>query len=87
TKSRIVLVYEEIPSIVVGMIYVFDLLFEENEEQSLKNYLRSPVFLSHQTSAETAFLTLQQKRQSVAFVMDTEGEVAGVVPIERLMVV
>ena len=86
TKSRMVLVYEEIPSIVVGMIYIYDLLFEENEKQGLKKFLRSPVFLAQTTSIEKAFLTLQDKRQSYAVVMDASGEVTGAVPIERLLV-
>lgn len=84
TNARMILVYEEIPSIIVGMIYVFDFLFEENESQSLKNYLRSPIFLSKNTSIEKAFLTLQQKRQSFAVVTDIHGEVIGIVPMERL---
>ncbi len=84
TQARMILVYEEIPSIIVGMIYVFDLLFEKDEKQTLKKYLRSPIFLSKNTSIEKAFLTLQQKRQSFAVVTDMHGEVIGVVPIERL---
>ena len=85
TKTRMVLVYEEIPTLVVGMIYVFDLLFEKHETQLLKKFLRSPIFLPQQTSIEKAFLTLQNKRQSFAVVMDANAEVIGVVPIERLL--
>jgi putative hemolysin len=84
TKARMVLVYEEIPSIVVAMIYVFDILFEADDNQTLKNYLRSPIFIPRNTSIEKAFLTLQEKRQSFAVVTDIHGEVIGVVPIERL---
>ena len=84
THSRMVLVYEEIPSIVVGMIYVFDVLFEKDDNQSLKNFLRSPVFITKTTSIEKAFYTLQERRQSFAVVTDIYGEVIGVVPIERL---
>lgn len=84
---RMVLVYEEIPSIIVGMVYVFDLLFEEDEDQHLKNFLRSPIFISDQTSLEKAFLTLQQRRQSYAAVTDALGDVQGVVPIEKLLAV
>lgn len=84
THSRMVLVYEEIPSLIVGMIYVFDLLFESREDLGLKNYLRSPIFLPQTTSIEKAFLTLQEKRQSFAVVTDSQGEVRGVVAIEKL---
>lgn len=86
TKARMVLVYEDDPSIIVGMVYVFDLLFEKNEKLSLKNYLRAPVFLKADTSIETAFLTLQQKRQSYAVVTNAMNEAIGVVPVERLLV-
>jgi CBS domain containing-hemolysin-like protein len=84
THSRMVLVYEEIPSIVVGMIYVFDVLFEADDDASLKNFLRSPIFMTKTTSIEKAFYTLQERRQSFAVVTDIYGEVIGVVPIERL---
>ncbi len=87
TQARMVLVYEEIESIVVGMIYVYDILFEEKESEGLKNYLRSPVFLPRKTSIEKAFLTLQEKRQSFAAVTDSDGEVIGVVAIEKLLAV
>lgn len=85
TQQKMVLVTEEIPTLVVGMIYVFDLLFENNDDQGLKNYLRSPIFLPRNTSIEKAFLTLQHKRQSFAVVTDAQGEVIGVVPIERML--
>ena len=84
TRSRMVLVYEEIPTLIVGMIYVFDLLFDANDEDGLKNYLRSPIFLPKNTSIEKAFFTLQEKRQSFAVVTDASHEVIGVVPLEKL---
>lgn len=85
TRSKMFLVYEEIPSIIVGMVYVFDILWEEDHEKSLHDFLRSPIFMSETTSVEKAFLTLQQKRQSYAVVTDPMRNVTGVVPIERLM--
>lgn len=85
-QAKMLLVYEELPSLIVGMIYVFDVLFVEDEDQPLKEFLRSPIFLAEQVSAETAFLTLQQKRQSYAVVTDAMRDVVGVVPIEKLLV-
>lgn len=87
TGAKMVLVYEELPSIIVGMIYVFDILFEEKDAEGLKNFLRSPIFLVKNTSIEKAFLTLQEKRQSFACVTDFHGEVVGAVPIERLLAI
>ncbi len=85
THSRMMLVYEEVEDIIVGMVYVFDLLFEAEEMRGLKKYLRSPLFISRTTSLEKAFLTLQEKRQSFAAVTNVEGEVVGVVAIEKLV--
>jgi len=87
TNAQMILVYEEIPSLIMGMIYVFDLLFEKDEGKGLRTYLRSPIFVSKNTSIEKAFLTLQEKRQSYAVVVDVRREVHGVVPIERLLAV
>lgn len=84
THARMVLVSEELPTLIVGMIYVFDLLFEDDEKAGFKKYLRSPIFLPKGTSIEKAFLSLQEKRQSFAAVTDAEGEVVGVVAIEKL---
>lgn len=87
TGSKIVLVYEEIPSIVIGMIYVFDLLFEPDKEKGLREYLRAPIFLPRETTLEKAFLALQAKRQSFALVTDPRREVIGVVDIENLIAI
>ena len=84
-NSKIVLVYEEVPNLIIGMLYVFDFLFEEDEEKGLKEYLRPPIFLAKETSLEKAFLTLQEKRQSFALVTDARREVIGAVDIESLL--
>jgi CBS domain containing-hemolysin-like protein len=84
-KTRMLLVYEEIPSIVMGMVYVFDILWEEENARGLHDFLRAPIFMSEDTSLEKAFLMLQKKRQSYAVVTDRAGDIKGVVPIERLL--
>ncbi|MBU9888570.1 MAG: DUF21 domain-containing protein [Candidatus Omnitrophica bacterium] len=83
---RMILVYEEIPSIVVGMIYVFDILWEEDDAKGLHDFLRAPIFIPENTSIEKAFLTLQQKHQSYAVVTDRSGDVKGIVPVENLLI-
>lgn len=85
TQSRMMLVYEEIPSIVMGMVYVFDILWEEETARGLHDFLRAPIFISEDASLEKAFLLLQKKRQSYAVVTNRVGDVQGVVPIERLL--
>lgn len=85
THARMMLVYEEIPAIVMGMVYIFDILWKEDNTQGLHDFLRAPIFISENTSIEKAFLTLQQKHQSYAVVIDSARNVKGVVPIERLL--
>lgn len=85
SKRQVVLVYEEIPSIVVGIIYVFDVLFAEREEEGLKNYLRSPLFVPEDQSVEKTILLLQSKHSSYAAVTNADREVVGVVSIDNLI--
>ena len=85
THVRMMLVYEEIPSIVMGMVYVFDILWEAENAQGLHDFLRAPIFIPEDTALAKAFLTLQKKRQSYAVVTDRSGDIKGVVPIERLL--
>ncbi len=85
TDAQMMLVYEEIPSIVMGMVYVFDILWVEETARGLHDFLRAPIFIPEDTSLEKAFLLLQKKRQSYAVVTDRMGELKGIVPIERLL--
>ena len=85
TKANAFLVYEEIPSLVVGMIYVFDVLFESNESLSLSKYLKAPLFIKDDTSSEKALFLLQSKRASYAAVINLDREVVGVVNVENLI--
>ncbi len=84
-KKSMILVYEEIPSIVVGVVQVFDILFEEHPEASLAQYLRAPLFVSQELSVEKTILLLQSKHSSQAVVTNQNGEVVGVVSIENLI--
>jgi len=85
--GKFVLVYEELPSIIVGMVHVFDVLLSEKDNERLAPFLRSPVFIPETTSIEQAFLILQERRQSYAVVTDPQGEVVGLVPIENLLMI
>ena len=85
TKTQAVLVYEEIPSLIVGIIYVFDILFEENEDQILSRYLKAPLFMTHDTTAEKGIFILQSRHASFGAVINADREVIGVVGIENLL--
>lgn len=83
--DRVVLVYEEDPSIVAGVIYVFDLLVKQRENGPLSEFLKAPLFIPQTMPLEEAFQILRKKRQSFALVTDDRYEVLGVVPIENLL--
>lgn len=85
TKTHAVLVYEEIPSLVVGLVYVFDVLFEEDEQQSLSRYLKAPLFIGCEATAEKAIFMLQAKHASYGAVFNSRGEIIGVVSLENLI--
>ncbi len=85
TKTQAVLVYEEIPTLIVGMIYVFDLLFEENEDQILSRYLKASLFMTHDTTAEKGIFLLQSRHASFGAVINAEREVIGVISLENLL--
>jgi len=85
TQTDAVLVYEEIPSIVVGLIHVFDVLFEDDEGQALSHFLKAPLFIPEETSSEKAIFLLQSKHASFAAVINAEREVTGVVRLENLI--
>ncbi|HNV86655.1 MAG TPA: CNNM domain-containing protein [Candidatus Omnitrophota bacterium] len=85
TNKPFILVYEEIPSIIVGAIYVFDILFERNESRSLTSFLKAPLFVFEDLSAEKTFLKLQQNHQSFAVVLDETREAVGIISIDDLL--
>jgi CBS domain containing-hemolysin-like protein len=87
TGRSFILVYEEIPSIIVGAIHVFDVLFQGDDDQGLTHFLRAPLFVSKDWSAEKVFLKLQENHQSFAVVYDEAREAVGVVSIDNLLTV
>jgi len=85
TKKPILLVYEEVPSLVVGILHVFDILFEENERKSLASFLRAPLFVPQELSVEKTIVLLQTKHSSCAVVTNIKQEVIGFVELENLI--
>ena len=83
--TDVVLVYEEIPTLVVGLVYVFDVLFEDREDQVLSHFLKPPLFIPEETSSEKTIFLLQSKRASSAVVINAKREVIGVVRLENLI--
>jgi len=85
TSTDAVLVYEEIPTIIVAMVHVFDVLFETQESKPLSKFLKSPLFIPEDTSSERAIYLLQSRHASYGAVINVRGEVSGVVRLENLI--
>jgi len=85
SKEPFILIYEEIPSLVVGIVYVFDILFEEDLDKGIGAYLHAPLFIPQNLSVEKAIFLLQSKHSSSAAVTNEANEVVGVVDIENLI--
>jgi putative hemolysin len=85
TQTRAMLVYEEVPSLIVGIIYVFDVLFEDDENQTLSKFLRAPLFMPEDLSTEKAILLLQSKHASYGAAINSSREVTGIVRLENLI--
>lgn len=84
-KAECVVIYDQKPDNIVGIVNVFDVLFEEDDAQSVKRFLRSPLFFSVETPGRKVFQSLQAERRSVALVVDKSGNLRGMIRIEDLL--
>ncbi len=78
-------VYENDVNNIVGIIFLFDVLFEENENASIRSFIRKPLFIRNTASNEEAFLLLQSYRQTKAIVIDKSTHAVGVITIAGLI--
>ena len=79
------LVYDRQVTNIVGVVHVFDVLFEQSESENIQPFLRTPLFVRNTTSNEEAFLLLQGKRQTMAVVLDKQDRAVGVVTVMGLI--
>ena len=78
-------VYEKDSANVVGIIHLFDVLFSENDQESIRLFVRTPLFIRSTASNEEAFLLLQSKRQTKAIVIDKFPRAVGIITIRGLI--
>jgi len=86
--SRIPIYREDLDDI-VGIIYVKDLLkfigVEIPKEESLKDYLREPLFVPETIPCGTLFARMTESRIQLAIVVDEYGGTAGLVTLEDVL--
>ena len=72
---------------IVGVIYAKDLLktIEEKESKSLKDYLRSAIFIPEAKRVHDLLNQMQAAKTHVAIIVDEYGNTAGLVTLEDLI--
>ena len=79
-------VYDGDSDHVIGILNMKDLLKKKDDEQfSLKSYLREPFFTYEFKNADELFNQMRKKRIHMAIVLDEFGSVSGIVTLEDLL--
>lgn len=79
-------VYDGDTDHVIGILNMKDLLKKKDDEQfSLKSYLREPFFTYEFKNADELFNQMRKKRIHMAIVLDEFGSVSGIVTLEDLL--
>lgn len=79
-------VYENDTDNIIGLINMKDMILAPNDEQfSIRNYLRKVYFTYEQKNTSELFEEMRRERLSLAVVLDEYGAVAGLVTLEDLL--
>ena len=80
--------YKENKNNIVGIINIYDILYETDElsaASSLENFLREPVYVSRKDGLDIALARLIHREQPMGIVADDEESVVGIVTIEDIL--
>lgn len=78
-------VYDEARNFFIGLIYILDVLHEEEKAVSLRNFLRPILFFNEEDLIDGALFKLQSEKQHMAIVLDVNHRPAGLVTIKDLL--
>ncbi|MBN1493796.1 MAG: DUF21 domain-containing protein [Candidatus Omnitrophica bacterium] len=70
---------------ILGFVHVFDILFEEDEGVSVKNFIRTPVFVKETTTLHEAFETLCERREWMLFALGENEEITGILTLKDIL--
>ncbi len=82
--SRLPVYGEDIDDI-IGIIYLKDIIFTEDENFDIKNYIREAYFTYESKGTSELFAIMRTKRIPVAIVLDEYGGTSGLVTLEDLV--
>ncbi|MFH1879020.1 MAG: CNNM domain-containing protein, partial [Candidatus Omnitrophota bacterium] len=81
-------VYKENKKNIIGIINVYDILFETSEAPEtvfLKCFIRDPVYVNRSDGLDIALTRLRHKKQPMGIVTGADGQVVGIITIEDIL--
>lgn len=82
--SRLPVYHESIDDI-VGILYVKDIIFIDERNFDVKNYMREPYFTYESKAVSELFSEMRKERIPVAVILDEYGGTSGLVTIEDMV--
>lgn len=78
-------VWRDRPSNIVGILNVYDVLFDENPAAKPADHVTEPIRLLDQLSVSQALVTLQRAHQSMGLVVNAMDRLVGIVTVQDLI--
>ena len=78
-------IYQQDENNFIGLINILDILFEEDEDKKIMDFIRPPFFIDGDKIIDDALFELQSKKQVMAIVIDRNKNNIGIVTIENLV--
>lgn len=79
-------IYEDTIDNIVGLINMKDLILIENDQEfSIRKYMRKPYFVFENKKVSDLLLEMKQSTINLAIVLDEYGELAGIITLEDII--
>ena len=81
-------VYRKNKNNIVGIVNIYDILFETQEDEKkepVKDFIRDPVHIGRKDSLDIALTRLRYHKQPMGIVVEGEDKVVGIVTIEDIL--
>lgn len=78
-------VYEKRKEKVKGLVNVYDIIFDEEKKEDLRDYLRQPYYLYKNEKIDRVLYLLKDNRRPLAMVIDNEKECQGIITLEDII--
>jgi len=79
------LVYGKTQEEILGFVNIYDVLFDEGDQVTIKDHLRTPIFLKEDTTLHKALEKLRQEREWFLVVIGKGDRAVGTLTLKRLL--